>query len=119
MTNPTDSFFGGGLQMKWTITNPDGTWDPDMTKFNVIRGGRSVGDPKVQNQTEMGTGKLRTWDNGDPKQQLVVPLLCNGSGQPKGPDGNLLPVLDERLSPTDDGRRNLYVNGKDTKNATR
>lgn len=50
--------------------------------------------PEVRQQTDMETGKPQTWDNGDPKLQLVVQLQTT-----LREDGD------------DDGIRNLYVKG--------
>lgn len=60
--------------------------------------GKIAGKPEVRQQTDM-SGNPLTWDNGDPRLQLVVPLQT-----------------DERLDDDDDGVRNLYVKGsKDPK----
>jgi len=50
--------------------------------------------PELRQQTDMKTGKLKTWDNGDPVMQLVVKLQT-----------------DLREDGEDDGVRNLYVSG--------
>jgi hypothetical protein len=50
--------------------------------------------PQVRQQSHMETGVPLTWDNGDPKMQLVVQLQTT-----------------ERLDGDDDGMRNLYVKG--------
>lgn len=50
--------------------------------------------PQVRQQTDMNTGTPSVWDNGDPKQQLVVSLQTA-----------------EKLDDDDDGIRNLYVKG--------
>lgn len=50
--------------------------------------------PQVRQQTHMETGAPLTWDNGDPRMQLVVQLQTT-----------------ERADADDDGIRNLYVKG--------
>jgi hypothetical protein len=80
----------------------------DTTAFLLGGGGKSakfeaVGDtitgtiaaePEMRQQTDIGTGALKTWDNGDPVMQLVVKLQTT-----------------ERDDSEDDGIRNLYVSG--------
>jgi hypothetical protein len=56
--------------------------------------GTIASPPEVKQQTKMGTGDPLTWDNGDPKMQLVVALQTT-----LREDGD------------DDGIRNLYVKG--------
>lgn len=66
--------------------------------------GRIVADPQVTQQTEYGTNKPLTWDDGRPRMQLVVQVQT-----------------DERDSQNaeDDGVRSLYVKGKSLTNAVR
>lgn len=80
----------------------------DPNAFLLGGGGKSakfeaVGDsitgvicapPELRQQTDIKTGKPKTWDNGDPIMQLVVRLQTN-----------------EREDVEDDGVRNLYVAG--------
>lgn len=56
--------------------------------------GSIAAPPQVRQQTDISTGAGLTWDNGDPKMQLVVQLQTN-----------------ERADADDDGMRNLYVKG--------
>lgn len=56
--------------------------------------GTIANPPQVRQQTDMTTGSPLTWDNGDPKMQLVVQLQTA-----------------ERVDSDDDGIRNLYVKG--------
>lgn len=56
--------------------------------------GTIAAPPQVRQQTDMTSGAPLTWDNGDPKMQLVVQLQTS-----------------ERLDGDDDGIRNLYVKG--------
>lgn len=56
--------------------------------------GTITSPPQVRQQTDMETGKPLTWDNGDPRLQLVVQLQTN-----------------EHDDNDDDGTRNLYVKG--------
>jgi|SRR6187431_174873 len=104
MTNPTqDQFFaGGGESLKWPADVVQGHY-VDTRMLNVWRGGRITAEPKVVNQTEyMKPGVVRTWDDGTPRQQMVVSLRCDGSRQG---------IPDERntQNPQDYGDRSLYV----------
>lgn len=65
-------------------------------RIGDIISGRIVTDPKVSQQTEMGTGKPLFWDDGNPKMQLLVDVQTDGRD----------PSLDH-----DDGTRRLYVKG--------
>lgn len=51
--------------------------------------------PEVRQQTDLKTGKLKTWDDGRPKMQLVVTLQTT-----------------LRDDAEDDGLRRIYVKGK-------
>lgn len=81
----------------------------DIDGFLLGGGGKSasfeqVGDTitgtivsaEVKDQTDIATGKVQTWDNGDPKKQLVVRLQTT-QRDPSDPD--------------DDGIRAVYVKG--------
>lgn len=52
--------------------------------------------PEVQQQRDFTTGELKTWDNGDPMQQLQVVLATD--------------ERDQEI-PDDDGERAIYVKG--------
>jgi len=76
-------------------------------KFNTIGAsvsGYIVREPEVKQQTEFGTGRPLTWDDGKPRLQLVVQIQT-----------------DERdpQDPEDDGIRSIYVKGKSLTNAVR
>ena len=66
--------------------------------------GQIVKEPEVTQQTEFGTGRPLTWDDGRPRLQLVVTLQTD-ERDPSDPD--------------DDGKRVLYVKGKSMTNAVR
>ena len=84
MTNASDFLLGGG--------------GGQSARFETI-GDTVTGQiisAEVKQQTEIGTGAPLTWDNGDPRMQLVVRLqttLCDPS------------------DPDDDGVRAIYVKG--------
>lgn len=104
MTQPTqDQFFaGGGEGLKWPADVVEGHYH-DRRLLNVWRGGRITAEPVIRNQTEYKKpGVVRTWDDGTPRQQLVVNLRCDGSRQG---------IMDERNSqnPQDYGDRALYI----------
>jgi hypothetical protein len=66
-------------------------------KFDTVGAsitGTVASAPEVKQQTDMSTGKPLTWDNGDPRLQLVVTLQTT--------------LHDEA---DDDGIRKLYVKG--------
>ena len=56
--------------------------------------GTIVATPELRQQTDLASGKPKTWDNGDPVMQLVIKLQTTG-----------------REDAEDDGVRNLYVSG--------
>lgn len=64
--------------------------------------GTVASDPEVVQQTEFGTGKPLFWDDGKPRQQLVVQLNTN-----------------LREDAEDDGVRAIYVKGKSLTGAIR
>jgi hypothetical protein len=103
MTQPgqSDFFAGGGESLKWPSDVVNGHFH-DQRMINVWRGGRIVSDPKVMNQTDPATKKVRTWEDGTPRKQLVVGLMCDGSRQG---------IMDERnaQNPQDYGVRSLFV----------
>ncbi len=86
--NAADNFLtGGGIPSAFGKDDPIGT---------TVTGVVCDPAPTVKQQTEIGTGKAVTWDNGDPKMQLVVTIQTDRRD----------PVI-----PNDDGRRALYVKG--------
>lgn len=83
MTDPNDLLFAGGAP---------------SAKFPAI-GAKVVGtieSAEVKQQTDIN-GTLLTWDNGEPKMQIVVSLLTDERD----------PSIEE-----DDGRRRLFVKGQ-------
>ena len=82
MTDDLDRLLSGGAK-SWSTTGPGDT----------ITG--IVDNVTVRQATEYGTGKPLTFDNGDPREQIVVTLRADG-----------IPVTDD-----DDGMRSVYVKG--------
>lgn len=111
--NPNDSFFGGAPTLSYPKAN-NGTYS-DRRLLGVVRGGRIVDEPQQQQMTDLVTGAPQWWDQAHtrPKMQLVVTLLCDGSGRPKPG----VQVLDERQNAQDNGQRRLYIRGKDMTDA--
>jgi hypothetical protein len=64
--------------------------------------GPIVREPEVAQQTEFGTGKPLFWDDGKPRNQLVVQIQT-----------------DQRDDSEDDGVRSIYIKGKSLTNAVR
>jgi hypothetical protein len=56
--------------------------------------GTICAQPELRQQTDIGTGAPKTWDNGDPVMQLVVKLQTT-----------------QREDAEDDGIRTLYISG--------
>lgn len=84
MTEANDFLLGGGgTSFSWKDKPIGTTIEGTVTRV-----------PEVRQQTDMKTGELETWDNGDPKMQLVVALQTT-----------------LRESDDDDGVRNVYVKG--------
>jgi hypothetical protein len=84
MSDPNDFLLGsGGASFSWK-EKPLGT----TIEGTIARA------PEVRQQTDLQTGNPLTWDNGDPKMQLVVALQTT-----------------LREDDDDDGVRNLYVKG--------
>lgn len=81
-TDPNSFLLGGGGKTA-KFENPG-----DTIKGTI------AAPPELRQQTDIGTGAPATWDNGDPKMQLVVQLQT-----------------DLRDDAEDDGIRNLYVSG--------
>ncbi len=91
------------------MTSPDDfLFGPKIPSANFSQAGNSVtgiiSDLKVNQQTDLKTGELKTWPSGDPMMQLVVTLDTDQ----RDPD------LDD-----DDGRRRVFVKGKRLTEATR
>jgi hypothetical protein len=85
MTNPADSFFGDSAK---------------SAKFDSI--GETVGGPithigEPRQQTEFGSGKPLTWDDGSPRMQLPITVQTNQR---------------DPHDPQDDGKRVFYVKGE-------
>ena len=66
--------------------------------------GQIVAEPTVTQQTEFGTGRLLTWDDGSARLQLVVKIQTDER---------------EATDHEDDGVRAIYVKGKSLTNAVR
>lgn len=92
----TDSFFGGAPALSFK----DPAWR------GVVRGGRIVDEPKMAVVTNP-QGVVQKWDDGSPRQQLIVTLICDGSAEyAPGRTSH-----DERdpSNPHDLGKRRLYI----------
>ena len=81
-TNPNDFLLGGGGK------------SASFDNIGDSVTGTITAEPEVRQQTNLQTGKPETWDNGDPKHQLVVTLQTA-----------------ERADSDDDGIRNIYIKG--------
>lgn len=84
MSSPNDFLLGGG--------NKSAGFDDVGDSIS----GTITSEPEVRQQTDIKSGQPVTWDNGDPKLQLVVSLQTT-QRDPSDPD--------------DDGIRNVYVKG--------
>ena len=82
MNNPADSFLlgGGGASAKFENVG-------DTVTGTIVT-------TEVTNQTDLATGAVLTWDDGSPRQQLVVSLQTQ-----------------EKTDADDDGVRKVYVKG--------
>jgi hypothetical protein len=90
-TNPADTFLtGGGVPSAFGKDDPIGT---------TVSGVICDPAPTVKQQTDIQSGAGLTWDNGDPKMQLVVTIQTT--------------QRDPNVS-DDDGRRAVYVKGSKT-----
>lgn len=91
-TTPQDFLMGGGSK---TAKFP---------AFGTSVSGQIVREPEVTQQTEFGTGRLLTWDDGSARLQLVVKIQT-----------------DERdpADLEDDGIRAIYIKGKSLTGAVR
>lgn len=86
--NAADDFLtGGGIPSAFSKDDPIGT---------TVTGVVCHPAPAVKQQTDIRDGHPLTWDNGDPKMQLVVTIQTDKRD----------PAIAE-----DDGRRALYVKG--------
>ncbi len=86
MSNAADEFlFGGGVPSAFGKDDPIG---------KTVTG--QILSTQVKQQTDLQTGKPETWDNGDPKMQLVVTIQT---------------ALRDPQVTDDDGRRSLYIKG--------
>lgn len=88
MTNPADTFFGGGSK---------------SAKFDQV--GQTVGGPithigEPRQQTDFKTGDPLTWRDGSPRLQLPVTVQT---------------TLRDPADPTDDGKRTFYIKGETKK----
>lgn len=103
--NASDQFFSGGKSLNYGPTS-DTRWQ------NRPRGGLIVSEPQESQQTDQQTRAPLFWDapnNTQPKMQLSFDVICDGSGpaQQNGWQTN------ERVDHADDGRRTVFVKGKD------
>ena len=82
MNNPADSFLlgGGGASAKFENVG-------DTVTGTIVT-------TEVTNQTDLATGAVLTWDDGSPRQQLVVSLQTQ-----------------DKTDADDDGVRKVYVKG--------
>jgi len=99
-------FNGGGATLSFGDTR-----DPSsFPQFgNRWRGGQIIEEGTVGQQTDINTGQPITDKGGRIKEQLMLPLLCDGSG----PATQAGMRTDERNpnDHTDLGRRTLYIKG--------
>ena len=82
--DPNEFLMGGGGAKSFKFENPG-----DTAKGEIV-------SQQMRQQTEVGTGTPKTWDNGDPMMQLVV-VLATDDRDPTDPD--------------DDGHRAVYLKG--------
>ena len=83
MTDASDFLMGGGSASAFAKDDPVGT---------TVTG--KIVSTEVRQQTDIEKGTPLTWDNGDPRMQLVVTL-----------------ATDLRTDGDDDGQRAIYVKG--------
>ena len=85
---PEEQFLmgGEGVPSAFTKSDPVGT----------RRGGAITERPELRQQTDFDSGALLTWDDGSPRQHLVVTVQTD---------------LRDSDNPDDDGRRRFYVKG--------
>lgn len=108
MTNASDTFFSAGQGLLYPL-NSEAQW------VGRWRGGEIVSEPHAEQERDINTREPLFWDPArtQPKMQLVFDVVCNGTG-PAAQYG--LPT-DERVDAQDDGRRTVYVKGKDKREA--
>lgn len=100
------SFFtGGGATLSFGDTRDPSSFPQYGNRW---RGGQIVEEGRIGQQTDMTTKEV-IMRNGKPAEQLMLPLLCDGSG-PAAAAGMR---TDERNpnDHTDTGRRTLYIKG--------
>ncbi|AHZ95621.1 hypothetical protein PBI_OKIROE_60 [Mycobacterium phage OkiRoe] len=85
MTNASKQFLAGGGAP--TAKFPNGV-------YGTVNGGRIVAEPVVEQQRDYDTGKPLTYDDGNPKMQMVVTIQTD--------------LRDPSIS-DDDGKRRLFV----------
>lgn len=108
MTNASDGFFSGGKGLLYPLGS-------EQQWINRPRGGRIVTEPRTEQERDFATKAPKFWDKEQtqPMMQLVFEVVCDGSG-PAAQNGWR---TDERVDASDDGRRTVYINGKDKKEA--
>lgn len=86
-SQPTDtsSFFGGAASISFAA-------DKGYVR-GTFRGGLVL-EKKIVPQTKMGTGEVIRWDDGTPREQMVLTLQTA-----------------ERADPQDDGKRQIFIKG--------
>ncbi|MEV8045911.1 hypothetical protein AB0P02_19000 [Streptomyces griseoluteus] len=65
--------------------------------IGTVVGGRITEPPKVEQQRDIQTGEMKTWNNGDPMMQLVVTVQTDDRD----------PAIED-----DDGKRRIFVKGQ-------
>lgn len=81
----TSSFFGGAATISFAA-------DKGYVK-GTFRGGQVI-SKKIAPQTKMGTNEIITWQDGSPREQMVLTLQTA-----------------ERADPQDDGQRQIFIKG--------
>jgi hypothetical protein len=120
MSDPTGGFFSGGaksLAFGKVGSQEEAYW------LNKIRGGKITNVSAAKQQTDWKTKAPLTNDDGSPRMELPITLLCTGGGDliraayaadPKVKqivDALGGPVNEKTPDPADDGRRTAYVKG--------
>lgn len=85
---PEQQFLMGGESIPSAFTKND--------PIGTRRGGQIVERPELRQQTDFDSGALLTWDDGSPRQHLVVTVQTD---------------LRDPANAEDDGRRRFYVKG--------
>jgi hypothetical protein len=101
----TGFFTGGGATLSFGDTRDPSSFPQYGNRW---RGGQIVEEGRIGQQTDMTTKEV-IMRNGKPAEQLMLPLLCDGSG----PAAEAGMRTDERNlnDHTDTGRRTLYIKG--------